>query len=53
MNRRRALILCVRRPGRRGEENDRQGGDDPEFKKWAAKTLPNLERYLTMAEKLK
>jgi hypothetical protein len=53
MNRRRALIRWVRRPGRRGEENDRQGGDDPEFKKWAAKTLPNLERYLTMAEKLK
>jgi putative membrane protein len=29
------------------------GGDDPELKRWAAKTLPNLERHLTMAEKLK
>jgi putative membrane protein len=29
------------------------GGDDPELKKWAAKTLPHLERHLTMAEKLK
>jgi putative membrane protein len=28
------------------------GGDDPELKRWAAKTLPNLERHLTMAEKL-
>jgi putative membrane protein len=28
-------------------------GDDPELKKWAAKTLPNLERHLTMAQKLK
>src|SRR6266550_9599628 len=27
-------------------------GDDPELKRWAAKTLPNLERHLTMAEKL-
>jgi putative membrane protein len=30
-----------------------KGGDDPELKKWAAKTLPNLERHLTMAQKLK
>lgn len=29
------------------------GGDDPELKRWAAKTLPNLERHLTMAGKLK
>jgi putative membrane protein len=29
------------------------GGDDPELKKWAAKTLPHLERHLTMAQKLK
>jgi putative membrane protein len=27
-------------------------GDDPELKKWAAKTLPHLERHLTMAQKL-
>jgi uncharacterized protein DUF4142 len=30
-----------------------KGGDDPGLKKWAAKTLPNLERHLTMAQKLK
>jgi putative membrane protein len=30
-----------------------KGGDDPELKKWAAKTLPNLERHLSMAQKLK
>jgi putative membrane protein len=30
-----------------------KGGDDPELKKWVAKTLPNLERHLTMAQKLK
>jgi putative membrane protein len=30
-----------------------KGGDDPELKKWAAKTLPHLERHLTMAQKLK
>ena len=30
-----------------------KSGDDPELKKWAAKTLPNLERHLTMAQKLK
>ncbi|CAL8973690.1 hypothetical protein RHODGE_RHODGE_02940 [Rhodoplanes serenus] len=30
-----------------------QGGDDPELKQWAAKTLPELERHLGMAEKLK
>jgi putative membrane protein len=30
-----------------------KGGDEPELKKWAAKTLPNLERHLTMAQKLK
>jgi putative membrane protein len=29
------------------------GGDDRELKKWAAKTLPNLKRHLTMAQKLK
>jgi putative membrane protein len=29
------------------------GGDNPELKKWAAKTLPHLERHLTMAQKLK
>jgi putative membrane protein len=27
-------------------------GDDPELKKWAAKTLPHLQRHLTMAQKL-
>jgi len=30
-----------------------KSGDDPELKKWAAKTLPNLQRHLTMAQKLK
>ena len=30
-----------------------KGGADPELKKWAAKTLPNLEWHLTMAQKLK
>jgi putative membrane protein len=30
-----------------------KSGDDPELKKWAAKTLPHLERHLTMAQKLK
>jgi hypothetical protein len=34
-------------------KNDRQGGDDPELKKWAAKTLPNLERYLTIGAEAK
>jgi putative membrane protein len=28
-------------------------GDDPELKRWAAKTLPHLKQHLTMAEKLK
>ena len=28
-------------------------GDDPELKRWAAKTLPHLKEHLTMAEKLK
>ena len=30
-----------------------KGGDDPQLKKWAAKTLPNLEQHFTMAQKLK
>jgi putative membrane protein len=30
-----------------------QGGDNPELKRWAAKTLPHLKHHLTMAEKLK
>jgi putative membrane protein len=30
-----------------------KGGDDPELKRWAAKTLPHLKQHLTMAEKLK
>jgi putative membrane protein len=30
-----------------------KGGDDPELKRWAAKTLPHLKEHLTMAEKLK
>jgi putative membrane protein len=34
-------------------ESYAKGGDDPELKKWAAKTLPNLKRHLTMAQKLK
>jgi putative membrane protein len=29
------------------------GGDDPELKKWAAKTLPHLKEHLSMAQKLK
>lgn len=29
-----------------------QGGDNPDLKKWAAKTLPNLKKHLGMAEKL-
>lgn len=28
-------------------------GDDPEFKSWAAKTLPHLTEHLSMAQKLK
>jgi putative membrane protein len=34
-------------------ESYAKGGDDLELKKWAAKTLPNLKRHLTMAQKLK
>jgi putative membrane protein len=30
-----------------------KGGDDPQLKRWAAKTLPHLKQHLTMAEKLK
>jgi putative membrane protein len=30
-----------------------KGGDDPELKRRAAKTLPHLKEHLTMAEKLK
>jgi len=30
-----------------------KGGDDPELKKWAAKTLPHLKEHLSMAQKLK
>jgi putative membrane protein len=30
-----------------------KGGDDPELKRWAAKTLPHLKEHLSMAEKLK
>jgi len=30
-----------------------KGGDDPELKQWAAKTLPHLKDHLSMAQKLK
>ena len=30
-----------------------KGGDDPELKKWAGKTLPHLKEHLSMAQKLK
>jgi putative membrane protein len=30
-----------------------KGGDDPQLKEWAAKTLPHLKEHLGMAEKLK
>jgi putative membrane protein len=30
-----------------------KSGDDPELKRWAAKTLPHLKEHLSMAEKLK
>jgi putative membrane protein len=30
-----------------------KGGDDPELKNWAAKTLPDLKEHLSMAQKLK
>jgi putative membrane protein len=30
-----------------------KGGEDPELKKWAAKTLPHLKEHLSMAQKLK
>jgi putative membrane protein len=29
-----------------------KGGEDPELKKWAAKTLPHLKEHLSMAQKL-
>ncbi len=28
-----------------------KGGDDPELKKWAARTLPHLKQHLAMAQK--
>jgi putative membrane protein len=34
-------------------ESYAKGGDDPELKQWAAKTLPHLKEHLGMAEKLK
>ena len=30
-----------------------QGGDNPQLKQWAAKTLPHLKQHMSMAEKLK
>ena len=30
-----------------------KGGDNPELKGWAGKTLPHLKEHLSMAEKLK
>lgn len=30
-----------------------KGGDNPELKSWASKTLPDLKEHLAMAEKLK
>src|SRR3954454_6601252 len=30
-----------------------QGGDNPQLKSWASKTLPHLKQHLTMAQKLK
>ena len=30
-----------------------QGGDNPQLKTWAAKTLPHLKQHLAMAQKLK
>ena len=30
-----------------------KNGEDPELKKWAAKTLPHLKEHLSMAQKLK
>ena len=30
-----------------------KGGDNPDLKKWAAKTLPHLKQHLAMAQKLK
>jgi Predicted outer membrane protein len=34
-------------------ESYAKSGDDPELKRWAAKTLPHLKEHLSMAEKLK
>lgn len=34
-------------------ENYAKNGDNPDLKKWAAKTLPHLKQHLKMAEKLK
>jgi putative membrane protein len=34
-------------------EDYAKSGDDPELKRWAAKTLPHLKKHLSMAEKLK
>jgi putative membrane protein len=30
-----------------------KGGDNPQLKGWAGKTLPHLKEHLTMVEKLK
>jgi putative membrane protein len=30
-----------------------QGGDNPQLKQWAAKTLPHLKQHMSMAQKLK
>jgi putative membrane protein len=34
-------------------ESYAKNGDNPDLKKWAAKTLPHLKQHLKLAEKLK